>query len=176
MIINISGNYQRCGLFVECSRAVMAGPNGRVRRFPPGFFFWAGSGEHELGHALDWRVREVRLPVSGLVAVRMLVAPELPLRPQRQTGISENANRLHRADSGWLSPSSHRVFRVCCRFSATFSARPAVRLRFARFPASHVLFCPSFIRVLRPALPDIPPIFATPVRLLYQAISRHVRA
>ena len=59
----------------------MAGLNGRVRRFPPGFFFWAGSGEHELGHALDHRVRAARLKVSGRVAVRIQVALEHGLQP-----------------------------------------------------------------------------------------------
>ncbi len=38
--------------------------------------FWAGSGEHELGHALDHRVRAARLKVSGRVAVRIQVALE----------------------------------------------------------------------------------------------------
>ena len=62
----------------------MAGLNGRVRRFPPGFFFWAGSGEHELGHALDHRVRAARLKVSGRVAVRIQVALEHGLQLNRK--------------------------------------------------------------------------------------------
>ena len=62
----------------------MAGLNGRVRRFPPGFFFWAGSGEHELGHALDHRVRAARLKVSGRVAVRIQVALEHGLQHQSE--------------------------------------------------------------------------------------------